>query len=315
MKKETPTSWSDIHSRKRRRYHRILFIFLLFSFCGILIGVAWLVIYSPLLTIKSIEVTGNRNVSSENIITLADSGIFNGSWWKKILGIQNMLVWPESFSGDTLKLMPELNSINIEKSYLSRKIKIAVQEKQSLGIWCIQKMQMDEDLNRYESAPGPHEPMCWWFDSSGTLFKRAIDMEGSIFIVVDDYSQKNLGVGSKILPDKFIENTFSIFRAIAASGLGVKEMRLNDLALEEMEVDTYGGLPVQVPPNASSSPGALAKTDLPSVVLTKEGPKIYFSLRFPADNIPDVILSLKEKSVFDKLQYIDFRVENRVYYK
>jgi len=88
---------------------------------------------------------------------------------------------------------------------------------------------------------------------------------------------------------------FSVFDVLKASGIAPKEIRLNDLTLQEIEVDTYAGLPTE----------ASAKT----------GPKLYFSLRFPSSNYLPVIQKFLSKPDFGKLQYLDFRVENRAYYK
>jgi len=104
-------------------------------------------------------------------------------------------------------------------------------------------------------------------------------------VAIHDYSQSGLGLGKKVLPDPFMENLVSIVRAVVGSGVGVKEIALNDLALQEIVVTTY------------------------------DGPALYFSLRFPADNDVPVLQGLMAKPGFGKLQYVDFRVENRAYYK
>jgi len=278
--KETPVSWSDVHSREGRKRRRIFFLIFLIAVYLVFIAIVWTVVYSPIFRIKNIEITGNKNVPNDDIMTLAEADIFRGSFVKKALGMRNILIWPRNFSDSILEYYPELKSVFVEKNYRERKIIIVVGEKQPFGAWCLKKTSANPD-----NIQTGDESNCFWFDENGTIFKRAIGMEGNIFTVVNDYSQKNIGISSKILPDKFIQNAFSIFNAITASGLRVKEIRLNDLALEEMEVDTY------------------------------DGPKIYFSLRFSANSVPDVINSLKQKLFFGGLQYVDFRVENRAYYK
>src|SRR3989338_4233294 len=322
MPKENPALWSDVRSREEHRRARVFSILVFLAICAFLIGVAWTVIYSPLFKIKSIEISGNSSVSNDSIMTLATAEIFGDSLWKRILGTRNILAWPNSFSGSNLKFLPELKSFSVQKSYGQRKIKITVEEKKPFGVWCLIKPQTyadgtrtnadNEQINtesfQRESALSQRlsaSDSCWWFDSSGVIFRKAISVEGNLITSLNDYSQKNIGLNSKILPDEFIPNIFSIFRAVSASGLSVKEMRLNDLALQEIEVDTYNGLPADLSAIALATAEALAKA----------GPKIYFSLRFSADNVPEVIKSLKEKTTFGSLQYVDFRVENRVYYK
>src|SRR3989344_1096688 len=315
MPKENPVVWSDVRSRQHRRRARVFSILVFLAICSFLIGVAWTVIYSPLFKIKSIEISGNSSVSNDSIMALATAEIFGDSLLKRILGTRNILVWPNSFSGSNLKFLPELKSFSVQKSYGQRKIKITVEEKKPFGVWCLlgarisaDETQISADTKNNISENQPQNLResaadCWWFDSSGVIFRKAIGFEGNLIASLDDYSQKNIGLNSKILPDEFIPNIFSIFRAVSASGLSVKEMRLNDLALQEIEVDTYNGLPADLSAIALAAAEALAKA----------GPKIYFSLRFSADNVPEVIKSLKEKTTFGSLQYVDFRVENRVY--
>jgi len=322
MPKENPVLWSDVRSREEHRRARVFSILVFLAICAFLIGVAWTVIYSSLFKIKSIEISGNSSVSNDSIMTLATAEIFGDSLWKRILGTRNILAWPNSFSGSNLKFLPELKSFSVQKSYGQRKIKITVDEKKPFGVWCLLGAQTyaddtqtnadNEQINtesfQRESALSQRlsaSDSCWWFDSSGVIFRKAISVEGNLITSLNDYSQKNIGLNSKILPDEFIPNIFSIFRAVSASGLSVKETRLNDLALQEIEVDTYNGLPADLSAIALATAEALAKA----------GPKIYFSLRFSADNVPEVIKSLKEKTTFGSLQYVDFRVENRVYYK
>jgi hypothetical protein len=92
-------------------------------------------------------------------------------------------------------------------------------------------------------------------------------------------------LNAKILPESFVSNLISILSVLRHTGLEVKTVELKDLSLEEV------------------------------TVTTANGPSLYFSLRFAADNYLTVIQSLMARSGFGKLQYIDCRTENRVYYK
>ena len=127
---------------------------------------------------------------------------------------------------------------------------------------------------------------CFWFDQAGVILSRAPRVEGNLILWVNDYFQNDLTLDSYVLPLAEIPNAFSIFRVLGAVGLPVREIRLDDLSLSEMKV------------------------------ILDEGPDLYFSLRFPADGALTVLDSFKQKSAdLAKIQYIDFRVENRAYYK
>lgn len=131
-------------------------------------------------------------------------------------------------------------------------------------------------------------PECFWFDEEGTFLSPAPFIEGSLIPVITDASRDKIVMGSRILSQNQISNLFSILRVLAASKIRVKEIRLEDAALSEVKVLTY------------------------------DGPELYFSLRFPADNYLAILDSFRNAtgvSGLEKLKYIDFRVENRAYYK
>lgn len=126
---------------------------------------------------------------------------------------------------------------------------------------------------------------CFWFDEKGTIFKESPSAAGTLVKVVFDYSQDSLGIGSAVIPEPFLSNLLSVMETVSTSGLSVYRIALNDLKLEEIEI------------------------------FTLKGPKIYFSLRHPAENYLNVLKSLIANPSFDRLLYIDFRVLNRVFYQ
>ncbi len=274
-KEDNSLSLPDVYKKEHRRRRRIIFCVIALAVYGIFLGGTWLVVRSPLFRIQNIEVNGNKSVSKDDILALINRRMSDDSFWKRALGAENILAWPKNLSSDDLRIISELKGLSIKKDYEKRSIGITVEERQPFGVWCFVKQQIDAN----------NESSCWWFDDEGVLFIRALQVEGNLITVVDDYSQKNLGLGSNILPSEFIPNVFSVFKVISGSDFSIKEIRLNDINLQEVEVDTYAG------------------------------PKLYFSLRFSADNALAVIQSLKNQPGLEKLQYIDFRLENRAYYK
>jgi len=181
-----------------------------------------------------------------------------------------MLIWPGSLGPDDLRMLPPLAALTLSKDYFSHTITVTATERKPFGIWCV-RPDTDEQ--------------CYWFDADGTAFGRTFDTQGSLMVAVHDYSQGNVGLNEKVLPDPFVANFISIINAIKESGIDAKEIALKDIDLQEIDITTY------------------------------DGPSLYFSLRFPADNDLPVLQSLMAKPDFAKLQYVDFRVENRAYYQ
>jgi hypothetical protein len=103
--------------------------------------------------------------------------------------------------------------------------------------------------------------------------------------VTQDSAQSPRGLNQKVLSDEFLPNFISIMNVLRESGLAVRSIELNDLSLQEVDV------------------------------LTANGPEIYFSLQFPADEYLPIIQKLMLQSTFNTLQYVDCRTQNRLFYK
>lgn len=287
------------NEKRVRRSRYFILISILGIICVFVVLGAWVIFHSRLFSIQDINISGNERVSQEEIAAFLKSRILEEAFWKHVLGFQNILVWPKKLTEDDLKFLPQLKSIEIEKRFRERKVNVQVKERKPFGIWCLfPQTQINADNNPLITAETsssdidvnpPYDQRgsasCWWFDEEGVLFEKALAAEGNLIPAVDDYSRDKLGLGSAVLPEDFMSNLISIFRVLRDSGVSVKEVRLEDIGLEEIKAATY------------------------------DGPELYFSLRIPADNALTVISSLAGKADFKNLKYIDFRVENRAYYK
>lgn len=129
------------------------------------------------------------------------------------------------------------------------------------------------------------DPKCFWFSDEGVIFKESLMPSGNLVKVVSDYSQSELVLGGKILDEYLLPNFLSIFEVASKVNISITEIKLEKLADEEIAVKT-----------------ALGAT-------------IYFSLRHSARNYLPVLNSLVKKPGLKKLEYIDLRTENRVYYR
>ncbi len=267
---------SESH-KKRKKQRRQIFA-QLGAGCVLLalILVAWVFVRSPLFRLNEITVSGNDAMSSADIVTLAQSAFGkSGSRW---LGIRNLLAWPSSFASGDIVVAPQLESATLTKDYFHHALHVAVVERKPFAIWCMMPSAGSETTAVQDGS-------CYWFDRAGVMFSRTFDAQGNLIFSVHDYSQNGLGVHKTIVSSRFVADVISVLDTIRASDIRVKEIRLNDIALEEMQVTTYNG------------------------------PDLEFSIRFPAAGTLAVLQSLIAKPGFSKLQYIDFRTEDRAYYK
>lgn len=267
--------------KKRREYFWSVAIFLAVYF--ILLGIFIFIVRLPAFQASEIKIEGESAVSQSDVMNLLEASIINQnssltaahSGLKALLGFKNMLIWPDALSTSTLAIIPRLAGVTISKDYLFHTITVTVTERQPFGVWCL--------MNAPASTGGGEQ--CFWFDNQGVAYESTLETQGGAILIVHDYAQHKLAVNQPVLSDAFVHNLVSIVTVLKNSGLSVKEVALNNLSLQQIDV-------------------ALAN-----------GPVLHFSLRFPATNDGPVLKDLIAKPGFNKLQYVDFTVENRVYYK
>jgi hypothetical protein len=270
---------SEKQRKKEKHRRRLWWLAAMVLVFGVTLFIFWVVAESPVFRIDHVVVTGNLAVRADDVANLLQASMSrHATIWSTILGTKNMLIWPRALASSDIALVPQLAGVALQKNYADHTITASVIEREPVAIWC--------EMPAIDANGNPSgDESCFWFDDTGTLFEKAFDTEGSELFAVHDYSQKGLGIGKNILPGIFVPNMLSILGTVKASSITVKEIALNDISLQEVDVSTYNG------------------------------PGFYFSLRFSADDDLEVLRQLMEKPDFNSLQYVDFRTENRAYYK
>ncbi|MFA6354137.1 MAG: hypothetical protein WCX12_00410 [Candidatus Paceibacterota bacterium] len=288
-----------LSSLKKQKTQRRLFIRLsIVLVCTglVLIGSMWLVVNFPFFHFKEIKVNLSDNLDKSQILSAVQSQVILDSYVRKILGPSHFFIWPNSITGANLKI-PQISKVNIEKKYFSRALILDVVERKPTGVWC-EKSSLSNRIEKADnstptlSEDNPDELItldeiasarCFFFDSAGIIFMKTATTGGNLVKVVSDYSKRILTLNSKILPDRFLPNLFSVFSVIDEAKLNVEEIILRDLTLQEITVKI------------------------------NSGPEIYFSLRHPSNSYLLFLKSVIKNQNLSKLKYIDLRVENRAY--
>lgn len=273
---------------RRKRRKRFLATSAVVLVIGLVsIGAAWTVLYSPVFQVKEIIISGNEVTPADAIANIMDARVLTASIANTILGFRNVLAWSEgSFESNTPEL-PRVRSIAVERNYVDRTIQIRVDERAPFGIWCT-GVAVKTEIDTLQSANNTQS--CFWFDTEGVLLDPAPSAVGNLIPVIHDYSGKYLRSQTKVLHTDAVQNLASVFNVLGATNLSVREVRLEDRSLQELKV------------------------------ILRNGPDLYFSLRFPATEAVSVIASLIKNGGgknphFSELQSVDFRVEHRAYYK
>jgi len=270
---------SYISERQRaRRKRRVYFS----TAIGILVvvvvalGVGWVIFRSPIFWVDRIVVQGNATVPSDAIVSLVEAAAMPPA-------SRTFLVKPLLGFRNMLLWPSSIPSSTL--AWIPQLNGLTVSKDYFTHTITITVTER-QPLAIWCFVPKDNgDEQCFWFDETGTIFARTYDTEGGAITVVHDYSQKPSGVNQKILPDEFVANLISIVNVVRAASINVDTIALNDLSLEEIDISTVNG------------------------------PSLYFSLRFPADDDLQVIRNIMVLPNWSKLGYIDCRTENRVYYK
>ncbi len=273
---------------KKQKTQRRLFIRLSITLICIglvLIGSAWLIINFSFFHFKEIKVNSPDNFDKNQILSAVQSQVIPDSYVKKILGSNHFFIWPNSITGANLKI-PQVSRVDIEKKYFSRALILDVIERKPAGVWCEKSSittALPEGNSDITASDEIASAQCFFFDSDGIIFMETATTGGNLVKVVSDYSKRIPILNSKVLPDRFLPNLFSVFSVIDDAKLNVEEIALYDLTLQEITVKI------------------------------NSGPEIYFSLRHPSNSYLSFLKSVIKNQNLSKLKYIDLRVENRAY--
>ena len=130
--------------------------------------------------------------------------------------------------------------------------------------------------------------MCFYFDKNGIVFEKAPDTSGGLIDLIKDYSQKEFKIGDEVLNKDLIDNILIIKNELFQKiGLKVASFDIDSYPVEELRV------------------------------VTNESWYILFSLnRDIKSQLLALEVALDEKiQNRSSLQYVDLRIENRIYYK
>lgn len=206
-------------AQKRKRAFRIKYYFLFLLLALLLVGIFYLAAYSSVFKVKDIVIENNKFLTNDQILIGLRQRVLGTSFGGQA-GFENLLAWP---SGTIEISDPAILNVNIEKEWLSRTIKVDVNERQRFAIWCTSQ-----------------ESNCYWIDRQGFVFADAPVTEGSLVFTIFDLSDESLFPGSRVEEDRFVGNLISVLENFYKTGFEVKKITF-DKELEELHIETIDG--------------------------------------------------------------------------
>lgn len=129
---------------------------------------------------------------------------------------------------------------------------------------------------------------CFYFDKNGVIFENAPNTSGSLIIVIKDYSQRDLKLGDAALDGNFIDTATVIKEELFQKmGIGTSSFDIESYPAEKLRV------------------------------ITGESWYILFSLKRDIKSQLSALKAALDEKIQDRmsLEYVDLRIENRIYYK
>lgn len=205
-------------NQKTGQRARIKFYFIGGGAALLLIGLIYVLLYSPVFKIRSFVISGMEYHSDQDILKIIEPLVFN-TRLKNFLGSRNLMAW--NISNPDISRTALAGAI-IERDWLRQAVNIKVKERERLAIWC----DTSND--------------CDWIDNSGMATEKAPQTEGSLIITIYDNAADRIIQGSRVLEGRFIGNLISAINGIAAMKLPIKKITY-DGRLQEIHVENYSG--------------------------------------------------------------------------
>jgi len=130
---------------------------------------------------------------------------------------------------------------------------------------------------------------CFYFDLDGIAYLGMSRSSGFLYTSINDHRRRNIILGGRVESDKWLDNILATQNGLKFAGLGVRQYNVASDSYDEFTVDTTDGWEIRL------SNSTNVRQQISSLV------------QFLATTITD-----EEKAT---LEYVDLRVQDRIYYK
>ncbi|MDO8752196.1 MAG: FtsQ-type POTRA domain-containing protein [Candidatus Wolfebacteria bacterium] len=186
-------------------------------------SLVYLAAYSEVGKVKQITVTGNERVSKEAILKAAIAGARRGNAWTSWLGPDSILFWEFGRENEISKISPKLASAAMEKNLLGRTVRIAVEEREAEGVWCVEEID------------------CYVFDKEGVIFAGAPNVSGYLLLKIVA-EKMPVRLGEKALRNEvWLGNMRETIEEVAEAGIIAGVARIESPEDKEWKIKTAEG--------------------------------------------------------------------------
>lgn len=280
---------------KKSSLKTIIFAGLFFCLLG---AAAYFLIWSPWLWVKRIEITGAKNVTPSKIEKIVQDNL-DKKFWQIIPQKSIILISHSKIGQEILERFPEIKQVNIirQMSNVTARaglaLAIKVIERQSIGIWC--KIEQQETATSSPSAMLADKvseiDKCFYIDQEGVIYKEVPLISGNLVLNIYSAKDESVSLREQVTSPEIIDFILALRKELpqikTATGLWLKTDSFEIVSNEDVRAEISQGWQIYFNPSYSVNSQLKALT----MVLEEE---------------------IKEAS---SLEYIDLRIEGRVYYR
>ena len=198
---------------------------------------------------------------------------------EKLIPKKSIFLIPiNQIKNEILDKYSEIKIVEIKKEFPNT-INIKIEERKNIGVWC--QIELDEIATSTEKMIEKKINECFYFDSDGIIFREASLIKGGLVLNVYG-TEKLIKIRDEIMSPELVE--FILF---------IRE-KLPEII--DFEIVSFENL----------------------VATTNRGYQIYFNPTYSARSQLEALrISIQKeiKQELDSLEYIDLKIEGRVYYK
>jgi hypothetical protein len=271
-------SYKDEFRAKKAKKLLVKVSLLLAGFFILAGGMVYFLFFSGVFKVKEIKITGLAEAESAQLKLAVKKWLDDGFLFFK-RGANSVFLSKDNLASNLLNQSKELESLEIKNNSIHG-LDIEVSQRKPGGIWCFGSG--DKPLDGTQSK-------CFYFDKEGVAYQEAARSRGFIIVSVVDMKNTQPEIGSKVASEDWYKNIILAKDLLPRAGINISEILIKSDSFDEFEVRTPAGW------------------------------VIMFSL---STNIQKQISALntflKEKMTPEKikaLNYVDLRIQDRIYYK
>jgi len=269
---------------KRKSFKLILFGGLFFCLLG---GAIYFAVWSDFFWIEEVEFADSPS-GTEKISLIVQENLEEKIW--RVIPQKSIVLIPvNKIRNNILNSFPEIKEVVIQKK-LPNILEIKIEKREMIGIWCqIKELEQKKE----ETATSTEDVIiknkerkidkCFHIDKEGVIFKESPLIRGSLILNIYGFKNEPVELRDNITSPEIMDFILSV-----RNGLPLKSNNFEIVSIEDLRVTSSNNW------------------------------QIYFNPSYSADsqlNALKMILEEEIKENINSLEYIDLRIENRVYYK